>query len=144
MCMASRVIVLAILVLAGCGKKETGAEQVSPMKERSVGISAAHAAIMAAQTQVGLIDTAFQTYEATTNSYPPDLQALFTRPRKMPDPNKWSGPYLNDAIPNDPWGNPYHYVVGGPHNGPNSFDLWSSGPDGVSGTKDDIGNWRDP
>ena len=45
------------------------------------------------------------------------------------------------SIPLDPWGHPYRYLEAGVHN-PDSFDLWSAGPDGVDGTEDDIGNRR--
>lgn len=54
----------------------------------------------------------------------------------------WNGPYLEDSIKFiDPWGNPYNYqsprkkAQGG-------YDLWSNGPDGDSGTADDIGDWE--
>ena len=50
---------------------------------------------------------------------------------------------LMPSIPADPWGNPYQYVHPGVRN-PHSFDLWSMGPDEVSGTADDIGNWSPP
>ena len=96
--------------------------------------------VQQAQAQVGLIDTAIQTYEASVNSYPSNLQALLTQPNDLQDPTKWAGPYLNHAIPPDPWGHPYKYAVPGNHNR-ESFDVWSSGPDGVDGTPDDIGNW---
>ena len=51
-----------------------------------------------------------------------------------------------DALKNilDPFNKPYNYAKGsdpGAHN-PTSFDLWSNGPDTVSGTEDDIVNWR--
>jgi general secretion pathway protein G len=29
----------------------------------------------------------------------------------------------------------------GTHN-PDSYDVWSLGPDGINGTQDDIGNWK--
>ena len=40
----------------------------------------------------------------------------------------------------DPWGNDYQYAAPGKHN-TDGFDVWSNGPDGQSGTDDDIGNW---
>ena len=40
----------------------------------------------------------------------------------------------------DPWGNDYIYEFPGKHNS-SSFDLLSMGPDGRSGTEDDITNW---
>ena len=52
---------------------------------------------------------------------------------------RWKGPYI-DKLPEDPWGNSYHYRFPGTHN-TNGYDIWSDGPDGSSGTEDDIGNW---
>lgn len=40
----------------------------------------------------------------------------------------------------DPWGRAYYYRCPGIHN-PAGYDLWSAGPDNVSGTRDDITNW---
>ena len=41
-------------------------------------------------------------------------------------------------IPTDPWGNPYQYVYPGVDDENGSPDIWSMGPDGISGTLDDI------
>jgi general secretion pathway protein G len=43
-----------------------------------------------------------------------------------------------DKVPIDPWGNPYVYRFPGSKG--NAFDLFSSGPDGIPDTADDIGN----
>ena len=44
----------------------------------------------------------------------------------------------------DPWGNPFIYMCPGKNN-PNSFDLWSKGPNGKDSTGeesvDDVTNW---
>jgi general secretion pathway protein G len=99
------------------------------------------ARIQAAQTQVGLLKEAIRLYEATVNSYPSSLQALRSAPQDLPDPTKWTGPYLETDVGTDPWGNVYQYASPGSHN-PDSFDVWSFGPDRVNGTPDDIGNWK--
>ena len=71
------------------------------------------------------------------------------------DPNESKSPWFesNDIPPNallDPWGLPWRYRNGDDPNAINpDFDLWSSGPDGLSRpddpqhpeNKDDIGNW---
>ena len=49
---------------------------------------------------------------------------------------------MEQDLPPDPWGNPFQYEFPGRRN-PDSYDLWSFGPDGVNGTADDIGNWPD-
>jgi len=96
--------------------------------------------IDAAKAQVGLIKEAVNIYVATVNSYPTKLQDLRTPPQDLPDPSKWAGPYLDIDVGKDPWNNYYQYACPGQHN-PDSFDVWSFGPDGINGTPDDIGNW---
>jgi general secretion pathway protein G len=44
-------------------------------------------------------------------------------------------------LPVDPWGHPYQYRKPGVRD-KGGFDLWSDGPDGMSETDDDIGNWN--
>jgi general secretion pathway protein G len=54
----------------------------------------------------------------------------------------WGGPYLDKAIPNDPWGRPYLYKSPGEH-GP--YDLSSLGADGNpggDGENQDFTNWQ--
>lgn len=40
----------------------------------------------------------------------------------------------------DPWHRPFKYQIPGVHH-PESYDLYSLGPDGIEGTEDDITNW---
>jgi len=49
--------------------------------------------------------------------------------------NALEGEYM-DGVPNDGWGNPFHYEVPGQNNKP--YDIVSDGPDGNTGTEDDI------
>jgi general secretion pathway protein G len=51
------------------------------------------------------------------------------------------GPYLKRDVPLDPWKRPYVYRSPGQHNR-EDYDLFSVGPDGIEGTKDDITNWK--
>jgi len=85
-----------------------------------------------------------ESYRMQMGNYPSTaegLKALITAPSDKTD--RWRGPYL-DGDPNkvliDPWKNPYQYRYPGVHN-PDSYDVWSIGPDGIDGTADDIGNW---
>lgn len=134
-------VVLAIAILSGCGKRETDAGD----KGRE--------AINIAKTQIGLFVTALGRYQQSVGNLPTTkqgLQALRTRPPDLAKPKKWNGPYLNPEVSLqplslelslDPWEHPYHYRLPGIHN-PDSFDVWSVGPDGVDGSADDIGNWK--
>ena len=50
---------------------------------------------------------------------------------------RWSGPYLDSAIPKDMWGHEWIYLC--PAEGTTlGFDIVSVGPDGQEGTADDI------
>jgi general secretion pathway protein G len=84
----------------------------------------------------GGIKTALDEFEVDNGFYPANLQDLLQQPRNA---RNWHGPYL-DQLPVDSWGNVYLYTCPGKHN-PTGYDLWSAGPDGKSGTSDDIGNW---
>jgi general secretion pathway protein G len=66
------------------------------------------------------------------------LQPLVQSPG--PRDFRWRGPYLEKA-PVDAWGSPIEYVFPG-RNNPGGFDVASPGPDRVTGTDDDIGNWE--
>jgi general secretion pathway protein G len=99
--------------------------------------------INAAKTQIGLLRTPLQAYQMSIGNYPTTAQgldALRIAPADLPNPAKWDQ-VLDTPVPADPWGNRYQYACPGTRN-PDSFDLWSFGPDGVNGTDDDIGNWE--
>ena len=59
-------------------------------------------------------------------SKPPSDAALAAR---------WRGPYLDDALPPDPWGNPYQYALPGTDG--QGFALYSFGSDGKRGGEGD-------
>lgn len=90
----------------------------------------------AVRSDIAAVKTALDAFEVDSGFYPKTLSDLLQQPR---DSKNWRGPYL-DKIPQDPWGGAYVYAYPGKHNA-NSFDISSSGPDGKSGTDDDIGNW---
>jgi general secretion pathway protein G len=95
-----------------------------------------------AQGDIQTMKTALMTYEMSNGSAPSTaqgLQALVTRPEGQPVPRMWIQGM--DALPMDPWGNPYYYENPGKHN-PKGYDLYSAGPDRQPGTDDDIGNWQ--
>jgi general secretion pathway protein G len=84
------------------------------------------------------------SYKMATGHYPTTEQGLMALIKAPTGVTNWKGPYLKcSSFPLDPWKNPYHYRYPGIHN-PNTYDLWSSGPDGIDGTADDIGNWQLP
>jgi len=79
-------------------------------------------------------------YENATRSIPTTeqgLKALVTKPEGV---RNWTEKAeARDLV--DPWNKEYLYVQPGTHN-PKSYDVFSSGPDGLPNTADDIGNWE--
>jgi general secretion pathway protein G len=92
------------------------------------------ARVTVAQTDLRNIASALKIYRLDNGDYPSTVQglaALVTKPTGEPAPRNWnSGGYL-DAMPADPWGNPYLYRSPG-ENGV-GFDLSSTGKDGKPG-----------
>lgn len=85
----------------------------------------------------------FTSYKLDMGTYPTTeqgLKALIQAPSGKE--GKWKGPYI-DAMPEDPWGNPYQYRFPGTRNinKTSGYDIWSHGQDGVE-SADDIGNWN--
>src|ERR1700681_3048700 len=64
-----------------------------------------------ARTQIELLGTALDNYKLDNGAYPTTeqgLSALQEKPAREPVPLSWRGPYLQKAIPADPWGRPYN------------------------------------
>ena len=88
-----------------------------------------------AQGDLSSLDTALKLYRLDVGAFPATeagLEALMVASGK--------GPYL-ERRPLDPWGRKYEYRCPGVHR-PTSYDLFSTGRDGKSGTADDIKNWE--
>ena len=104
------------------------------------------ARIAAARADINAnIAVALEMYMLDNGFYPTTeqgLEALIRKPELPPIPEAWNGPYLkkNTAF-KDPWGEKYIYVSPGEHN-PESYDLYSMGPDRKKGGGDDIQNWE--
>jgi len=63
------------------------------------------------------------------------LQALVSRPQVDPVPERWFK--LMDSVSKDPWASLYVYRCPGIKN-PDTYDLFSAGPDRKPDTDDDI------
>lgn len=92
---------------------------------------------VAVQSSLQSIRTQLKLYESL-NGFPPTteqgLQALVVRPQGEPQPTRWT--QFLDSVPKDPWGKEFIYVSPGRKN-PNSYDLYSAGPDRTPDTADD-------
>ena len=97
--------------------------------------------IKAAKAQTLNLKSPLNLYRLNTGDFPAGFDALYTCPADLADPNKWGGPYLEEQLPVDPWGNQYQYQYPGSRN-TQLYDVWSMGPDKSDGTADDVGNWE--
>ncbi len=88
------------------------------------------------------LETSLSMYKMDNYKYPSTeqgLEALVEATDIEPLPRRFpNGGYIK-RLPNDPWGNEYQLLNPG-DNG--DIDIFSMGPDGESGTDDDIGNWN--
>lgn len=83
-----------------------------------------------ARAQIEGLAKALDLYRLEVGRYPSSeqgLQALVTAPS---DEARWTGPYLQKKVPDDPWGHPYIYRYPGENN---EYDLFSLGKDGQPG-----------
>ncbi len=106
------------------------------------------------QTTKLLIDqvgSAMERYAIEIGHYPTESEGGLEALLKIPSfeneklTEKWRGPYLKKEA-EDQWDNPLNYepVEAGEAEALTvPYKLWSSGPDGQSGTEDDIKNWSE-
>jgi general secretion pathway protein G len=101
------------------------------------------ARLKAAKAQIGMFETALDTFKLDTGRYPTTEEGIKALREKPSGVDNWQGPYLPKEIPLDPWGRPYVYKCPGDHE---EFDLVSHGLDGVEGGEgenQDVASWKD-
>ncbi|GHE41125.1 type II secretion system major pseudopilin GspG [Vulcaniibacterium thermophilum] len=90
--------------------------------------------VQVAETQVRMLRGAVETFRLEVGRLPtPEegLAVLTQAPADERTRGRWRGPYLDEAVPADPWGNPYQYSIPGRDGMP--FALYSLGADGKPG-----------
>ncbi len=69
-----------------------------------------HTKYGAARAQVQQLTIAVNTFKADCGRYPTESEGLDALTRN-PGTEGWDGPYLTMAVPYDPWGRPYIYLL---------------------------------
>lgn len=90
--------------------------------------------VKTAKTQIKMLRGCLETMRLDINRFPTQaegLAMLYHRPSDPKAAQLWKGPYLDEEVPRDPWGNEYQYTVPGNNGLP--FALYSLGADGVKG-----------
>jgi general secretion pathway protein G len=124
------VLVLGIIgLLVGAGIFQlTGVLDKGKDKRVKADLTALTAALGSYEMANGVLPTTEQ-----------GLMSLVEKPSSRPVPQSWT-PCMK-KVQLDPWQNPYNYRRPATKDkGP--FDVYSSGPDGIADTADDIGNWQ--
>jgi general secretion pathway protein G len=97
--------------------------------------------VKVARAQLDALGKALDQYRLDVGHYPTTEQGLPSLVTPPPNETRWDGPYLQKAVPDDPWGNPYVFVMPGEHG---EYDLLSYGKDGMPGGEGqavDITSW---
>lgn len=92
------------------------------------------AKVQTAETQVKMLKGALETMRLDLSRYPTTeegLALLNSAPSDGAAAVRWRGPYLDEAVPNDPWDRPYVYR--GERSATQGFTLYSLGADGQPG-----------
>lgn len=92
------------------------------------------AKIETAKTQTKMFKGALETMRLDIGRFPTaaeGLALLNEQPKDERIAARWKGPYLDEAIPLDPWGNAYQYGVPGANGQP--VAIYSFGADGKRG-----------
>ena len=90
--------------------------------------------VQTAQVQIKMIESALMIMRLDVGSPPTAAAALSWLSKKPDDANAaglWKGPYMDGAVPVDPWNNPYQIVMPGLNGKP--FSVSSYGADGKPG-----------
>ena len=101
------------------------------------------ARIAATKQQIQNFETALKLYYLDNDMYPTTeqgLEALLVEPGSEPLPSNWQGPYLEKAVPTDPWGSSFIFTCPGDYH-EDGVDILSYGPDRKEGGDDDIANY---
>jgi general secretion pathway protein G len=117
--------VLVVLVIIGLiaslvGPRLFGSVDTAKIQTAAIQIKTLRGAVESMRINIG-------TYPTTDQG----LRLLTTAPVDGDLKNKWKGPYLEEAVPLDPWGNAYVYSFPGKEG--QAFSIQSLGADGKPG-----------
>jgi general secretion pathway protein G len=99
--------------------------------------------VKTAEVQMKMFKGSLETFRLDVGRFPTQAEGLLVLNQAPTDERvraRWRGPYLDQDVPLDPWGNPYLYTLPGANGQP--FALYSLGGDGKrggDGTDADIG-----
>ena len=87
-----------------------------------------------AETKIGILVNACNIYHLQVGQFPTSLEDLVSKPDGL-GLAQWGGPFLEKPISNDSWNRPFQLKVNAAND---QLTIISAGPDGQTGTDDDI------
>lgn len=90
--------------------------------------------VKTAEVQMKMLKGTMETFRLDVGRFPTQSEGLVVLNQAPTDERartRWRGPYLDQDVPLDPWGNPYLYSLPGADGQP--FALYSLGGDGKRG-----------
>lgn len=124
------LVVLAILgLLAGL---------VGPRVLNQLGGAKSKTAVV----QIRDLEQAAELFKLDVGRFPTGQEGLEALVSAPPAAGGWNGSYLRKGLPQDPWGNPYHYEAPGRNGDIDIFTLGADNAPGGDGENADIGNWQ--
>jgi len=99
------------------------------------------ARVTSAEAQIDMLETALDSMRLDIGRYPTTEEGLQLLRSPTDDvENMWYGPYLDESLPMDPWGNPYRYRAAENQAGRGQvYSLGADNEEGGSGLDADIG-----
>jgi general secretion pathway protein G len=90
--------------------------------------------VSVARAQLEALSRALDTFRLEVGRYPTTQEGLEALTSQPASSKRWNGPYLQKAVPPDPWGRPYIYRSPGAQR---DYELGSLGKDGQPGGSGD-------
>lgn len=95
-----------------------------------------------AAVQIRDLEQAAELFKLDVGRFPTSQEGLEALVAAPPAATGWNGPYLRKGLPDDPWGNPYHYESPGRNGDVDIYSLGADNSPGGEGENADIGNWQ--
>lgn len=106
------------------------------------------AKVQTAGAQIRMFKGSLETFRLDVGRFPAQaegLPVLNQAPTEERARARWRGPYLDQEVPLDPWGNPYLYSLPGANGQPYAlYSLGGDGKRGGEGSDADIGTLPPP
>ncbi len=96
-----------------------------------------------AMAQISKFEIALGLYRLDVGKFPTTDQGLAALRKNPGDVEKWDGPYLDKALPKDPWDRDYEYESPSEHGDYAIMSLGADGNRGGEGENADIVSWSE-